>query len=196
MKHLYGNIIASVDVETTGLVPGKNEIIQIAVVLLDNLLLPTNNVFYTNIRPNHPDRLDPHSLAINGLGLDTLLEAPSQFRALDLFLEWIESLHLPLGRKLIPLAHNYLFEHGFLSAWMGPKCFDSVFHYHPRDAMMCALAMKDQLGLAGKQAPFKGVGLAELCKVYGITNDKEHDALADAIAEAHLYRTLLGATNG
>jgi DNA polymerase III epsilon subunit-like protein len=190
VNHLYGNIIASIDVETTGLDPKHAEIIQIAVVPLDEKLRPGDQLFYMNVRPDHPEWADPKSLAINGLTVEDLEDAPSQERVADMLMEWAEKF-LPFGRKFIPLCHNYIFEHGFLNAWLGKKAFEHLFHYHPRDAMSLGISMKDRAGLLGQPVPFESVGLPNLCKHYGIVNDKPHDALADAIAEADLYRAML-----
>lgn len=190
MKHLKHNIIAAVDIETTGTIAGHHEIIQIAIIPLKRLR-PIGCPFYTNIRPNHPERRDQQSLDINGLSIEELMEAPSQKRVIDLFEEWFEELNLPIGGKIIVLAHNAYFERDFLRAWLGQETLDNFFHYLYRDAMTVALAIKDKMALVGK-TPFESVSLTNLCKVYGVTNKKPHDALADALAEAELYRTLLG----
>jgi DNA polymerase III epsilon subunit-like protein len=105
--------------------------------------------------------------------------------------EWFETLKLPQTGRLIPLAHNYPFENGFLKAWIGTAELDRVFHYLPRDAQTYALALNDAAALAGKEIPFKSVGLKELCKQFDIVNTKPHDALADSIAEAKVYKALL-----
>ena len=188
-------MMASIDIETTGTIAGIHEIIQIAIVPLDSKLKPLDGwvPFYMNICPNHPERLDKDALAINGLNLDDLMDAPNQDRAIDLFEEWFETLVLPVDGRLIPIAHNYVFEHSFLNAWLGKPTFDRYFHYHARDAMQLALAIKDKLGLMGLELPFESVSLTNLCEIYGVKNDNAHDALADALAEAELYRTLLGA---
>lgn len=192
MKHFRGNMLAAVDVETTGVVAGYHEIVQIAVVPLDTDLQPAGRPFYTNIRPDNPERIDKSSWNIHGLDLDNLLEtAPDQEKAYDLFNNWFEELRLPTGRKLIPLAHSYTFEYGFLKAWLGAKGLDHFFHFHPRDAMVYALALNDRLGLAGKAARFESVSLTNLCKDLNITNEKPHDALSDSLAEAEVYRALL-----
>ena len=190
MKNLYNNILASVDVETTGTIAGHHEIIQIAIVPLKKLK-PVGVPFYTNIRPDWPERRDQRSLDINGLSIDELMEAPTQERTIDLLEEWFETLSLPVGGRIIVLAHNAFFERDFLRAWLGQPMLECYFHYLFRDAQTCALAIKDKMALAGLEPPFESVSLTNLCKVYGITNDKPHDALADALAEAELYRTLL-----
>jgi DNA polymerase III epsilon subunit-like protein len=191
---MHGHLLASVDVETTGVVSGYHEIVQIAVVPLDDDLRPFDQVapFYTNVRPDHPERIDEGSWQIHGLSLDDLTDsAPSQGRAADLFMEWFEALKLPAGRKLVPLAHNWTFEYGFLKAWLGQKTLEHIFHFHPRDAMVYALAIGDRMALAGRAAPFESVSLSGLCRAFNVNNPKPHDALHDALAEAEVYRAML-----
>jgi len=191
MKHLKGNIIAAIDVETTGTTPGYHEIIQIAVVPLGPDLKPLKTAFYTNVRPEHLDRADPQALAINRLTPETLEDAKDQAKVADLLVEFIQGLKLPVGGKIIPLVHNWPFELGFLTAWLGRPLFNDLFHYHPRDAMSYALAINDRAALHGKTPPFKSVGLAQLCEFFKITNGKPHDALYDCLAEIEVYRALL-----
>ncbi len=110
MKHLKNNIIAAIDLETTGVKPGYSEIIQLAIVPLDDNLKPKGTPFYTNIRPEFPERIELEALLINGLSVEELESAPSKERVADMMLEWFETLHLPIGGRLIPLAHNLSFE--------------------------------------------------------------------------------------
>jgi DNA polymerase III epsilon subunit-like protein len=194
LDHLRGNLLASVDVETTGILSGYHEIVQVAVVPIGHDLRPLEGIapFYTNIRPEHPDRIDEGSWRIHGLGLDDLMQhAPSQEKAADLLTEWFEAMKLPIGRRLIPLAHNWTFEHGFLKAWLGQKALDYIFHFHPRDAMVYALAVNDKMACAGLAPPFASVSLSHLCSVLKVENPKPHDALYDALAEAEVYRAML-----
>lgn len=191
MKHLKNNVIASIDFETTGTDPAQHEIVQVGIVPLDSRLQPLEPFFYRNIRPLHPDRCDPKALSINGLTLDILAEEADATRVAELFEEWFATLGLPVGGRLIPLAHNYVFEHGFLSTWLGPAARDAFFHYHSRDAQQLALAIKDQCALTGRPVPFDSVSLDSLCETYHVVNEKPHDALADALAEAELYRRML-----
>ena len=194
MDHLHGNMLASVDVETTGTVPGYHEIVQIAVAPLSDDLRPLAGVtpFYTNLRPEHPERVDLRSWQIHGLCLDDLIEnAPIPERAADMLVEWFEALHLPISKRLVPLAHNWPFECGFLKAWLGPQGMDHVFHYHSRDAMGFAVALNDKAVFAGRQPLFESVSLSNLCRFFNVENAKPHDALSDALAEAEVYRAML-----
>ncbi len=191
MNHHRGSRLAVVDLETTGTTAGKHEIVQIAVVPLNDDLNPTGQHFYANICPEFSERADPKSLEINGLTLDELEGCPDAAMTASLLDEWVQSLGLHTGCRLIPIAHNWVFEHSFLTAWLGAIGRESIFHYHPRDTMILALTINDGAALHGKPAPFKSVGLPELCKQLQIVNTKPHDALADCLAEAELYRKLL-----
>jgi DNA polymerase III epsilon subunit-like protein len=187
-------MLASVDVETTGTVPGHHEIMQIAVVPLNGDLRPMEGItpFYTNIRPEYPERVDERSWRVHGLSLDDLMNnAPNQDKVADLLVEWFESLDLPMSKKLVPLAHNWTFECGFLKAWLGPQAVDHLFHFHPRDAMVYALALNDKAAFAGLVPPFPSVSLSKLCSIFKVENVKPHDALCNALAEAEVYRAML-----
>jgi DNA polymerase III epsilon subunit-like protein len=191
MKHLWNHKIAAIDVETTGLIAGYHEIIQIGVVPLDNTLKPDAAPFYTNVRPCFPERMDIEAMSVNRLDYEALMDAPPQDRVIDLLTEWIERLNLPHGGRLIPLSHNWTFEKSFLTAWLGPKGLDGLFHGHARDSMAYALSVKDKYALRGKMTPFDSVSLPSLGEYFSIINENPHDALEDAKAGAAVYKALL-----
>jgi DNA polymerase III epsilon subunit-like protein len=57
--------------------------------------------------------------------------------------------------------------------------------------MGLAIALNDLAVVAGREPPFPSVSLTNLCKQFGIENQKAHDAFSDAIAEAKLYKKML-----
>lgn len=188
------NIMAAVDVETTGRMSGYHEIIQIAVQPLDSNmdLNETISPFYMQIAPNYPERAEKEATSIHGLNLQELHDtAISQERAIDMFYEWFDALELPFKKSIVPLAHNWAFEAGFLKAWLGLEGFDQCFHPHPRDSMQLGIAINDRCAFRAEGTLFKSVGLPAMCRQLGIPVINSHDALADAIAEAKLYRALM-----
>jgi len=194
MTHLGGNILAAVDLETTGRRPNYHEIVQIAILPLDENLQAHSQipVFYMNVRPEHPERAEQKAFFVNGLDLDLLLiHAPSQDRAIDLFCEWFNRLDLPQNRSIIPLAHNWAFESAFLKGWLGPDLMDEMFHSHARDSMLLASAINDRAFFLGHKFPFPKLSLIQLCQQLGIVYEHAHDALADCQATAELYKRLL-----
>jgi DNA polymerase III epsilon subunit-like protein len=194
MLSLNNNLLASVDVETTGRMPGYHEIIQIAVQPLDRELEPLEGVrpFYMNIAPSENCPVEKEASQVHGLVIEDLKKtAPSQTKAAEMFDEWFQRLNLPFKKSLVPLAHNWAFEAGFLKAWLGYEAFNEYFHPHPRDSMLAGLFINDRAFFHGDPLPFQSVSLGAMCKRLHIPIVNAHDALADALAEAKLYKTLI-----
>jgi DNA polymerase III epsilon subunit-like protein len=191
---LQGNLMVAIDVETTGRLAGHHEIVQIAAQPLNTQLEPLEGVlpFYMNIQPEYINRIEPDSMRVHGLSLSNLKETGlEKWKVADLFDEWFQRLDLPHRKSLIPLAHNWAFEAGFLKHWLGLESFSQFFHPHPRDTMLLALSIQDRAVFRGENLPFKSFGLGALCKWFDIPLDDHHDALADALAVARLYKGLL-----
>ena len=73
----------------------------------------------------------------------------------------------------------------------GRQLFDDIWYSHARDGMLLAIAINDKAAIRGEAIPFNRVGLGSLCHKFNIVNANAHDALADALAEAEVYRALL-----
>ncbi len=194
LVHLNGNLMAAIDYETTGRRPGYHEIIQIAIVPLNADLRPNKDItpFYTTVKPLHPERQEKQSGWVHGLDInDLVLHAPEPDRVQDLMMEWFAKLGLPFRKVVVPLAHNAPFESSFTKAFLGVERTDEIFHSHYRDSMIYAIGLNDKAAFAGEPIPFSSVGLKSMCKKLGIVNTRPHDAYADAVAEAEVYRSLL-----
>jgi DNA polymerase III epsilon subunit-like protein len=194
LAHCYGNPIATLDFETSGERPGYHEILQIAVVPLNSDFEPHPEMrpFYTNVAPLYPERAELGATQRHGLNLDELiLTAPTLEKVTDLFLEWFRTLDLPVGKSLIPLAHNWSFESMWLMQWLGPDLKRELFHSHGRDPMECGIMLNDRAAYAGEQIPFQRVGLKNMAEVFNIVNERPHDALCDCLTAARVYRELL-----
>lgn len=196
---LNGNMLVAVDVETTGLTPGFHEVVQVAIVPLDSDILPCkeHRAFYINIRPEHPERADRKATDVHGLDMDWLLtNGIEQYRAADMLEDWVTGLDLPFSKRMAPLAHNFPFEKAFLSNWLGQATYDGLFFIHPRDTQVVGALCNDLASYWGKDIPFGTLSLSSMCKKLGIVNEKEHDALADSLAGASLYRELIKLLGG
>lgn len=191
--HLNGNLLAAIDFETTGTVPGYHEPVQIAVLPLNSDLRPLEGVrpFYSMMQPQHPERADVAAMRVHGLTLAELEDAPHPDRVADYLIEWFGRLDMPIERNLVPLAANVVFETGFLLAWLGEPLKQRLFSPLIRDVMITALSINDRSFFAAQKCPFNRVGLAALCEHFGVVNQKPHDALSDCLAEAEVYRCLL-----
>ena len=190
---MNGNVLCAVDVETTGVMAGYNEIIQIACVPLNQHFRPHPDYrfFYLNIAPDCPERMSDKALKKHGITLESLEDCVTQYRSVELFEEWFQKLHLGLGRKLIPLAHNWAFERGFLTHWLGLDAMYEMWHVHPRDTMTLAASINDMYAWHGAKTPFHSLSLTALCNRFDIRLDKAHDALADCLACAELYASFM-----
>lgn len=193
MLKLNGNRIAAIDFETTGLVPGFHEPIQIAVVPLGCHLRPLagSPAFSSLIRPCFPDRADSGAMNVHGIPLSELLLAPEPADVAERLCEWVEALGLGAGKQLIPLAHPWSFEYGFCCAWLGRALTEHLFSRDARCTRSTAIALNDMAKWKGRKAKFKGVSLDALCKHFSIQNEHPHDALWDALCEAEVYRRLM-----
>jgi len=194
LLNLNGNMLAVIDVETTGRLGGWHEIVQIAVLPLDSEIEPSkvHKPFYMHLVPQHPDRIEPGAMKVNGLDFEWLIShGVDPDLAADRFGEWFDALELPYRKKLCPIAHNWAFEKGFLTNWLGLDMHDALFHPHSRDTQHVASFLNDAAAYHGKDIPFGSLSQSSVCKKFGISNTKEHDALADCLTCANLYRALI-----
>jgi DNA polymerase III epsilon subunit-like protein len=193
LLNMNGNVLCALDFETTGVLAGYNEIIQIACVPLDQHFEPhkTMRFHYINMKPEHPERASKEAEKKHGITMESLEGCPTQERGIEIFEDWYRNLNLPFGKRLIPLAHNFAFERGFMINWLGLDAYDAMWHIHPRDTFTLATAINDLYVWHGRVHPFHSVGLPSLCKRFDIQLDNAHDALADSLACAKLYAELM-----
>lgn len=188
---LNENVLAALDVETTGRIPWFHEVIQIAVVPLDANLEPAGMPFYTNIRPTYPERMSHEAISAHGITLKMLDDAPDVHTVCDHLWDWFQDMNLVPKKRLIPLAHNCQFDIPFIQHMLGYDQFEEIFGYPTRDTQALVTALQDKAAFKGQHIPFERAGLGKVCEILGVPLDDAHDALADAIATARCYKALL-----
>lgn len=198
MVHLNGNLLCAVDVETTGVIPGHHDLIQVAILPLDSNIKPLKTItpFYLNLTPHRLDNIDEKAMKITRKTLtDLILNSMDPDVAADLFDEWFERLKLPLTsnhhKKIMPMWSNGGFDKGFLRAWLGDEHYNHYFHFHERDTQTLALAINDRFYQHNEKTPFPKVGLNYLASCFQIENEMAHDALSDCVTTARVYEKLL-----
>ena len=92
-----GRPIVAVDVETTGTEVGWHEIVQLAIVPVDDELTVCGSVFYQDIKPQFPERAVAEAMEVNGLDLDKLENCPDS----DQVARWLDDYIQRLGLSLI-----------------------------------------------------------------------------------------------
>ncbi len=187
------NTLAPLDIETTGSYAGYHEIIQIAIVPLDEDLNQMNvSPFYMSICPDHPERAQKDAMRAHGIPMESLMHLPKKDQVADCLEEWFVGLNLPMDKRLIWLTQNGQFDIPFVKHWLGQDLFDRYFCWLGRDTMQYALGLNDQAAFKCQPVPFSnGVGLKSLAAELGVELLNHHDALADAIATGAVYKELL-----
>ncbi|MGH3916341.1 MAG: 3'-5' exonuclease, partial [Pseudonocardiaceae bacterium] len=162
---------AVVDLETTGLHPGRNErIVEVAVAHVSPHGVITGT-WETLVNP----RRDLGPQRIHGICAAEIVHAPTFDQIAG------ELAVLLRGRVLV--AHNLRFDSGFLAAEYS-RCGYPV----PISVEQGLCTM----GLAHRYLPGSGRSLADCCAAFGITIANAHQASADALAAAQLLIGYLG----
>ena len=156
--------LTAVDVETTGLDPVRDRIVEIAA--LQRRVDGTYRRFATLMNPGRP--VPARARAVHGLGDDELAVSPGPDVVLPAFLAFI-------GRSRL-VAHNARFDKSFLDAALGRAGLGSL------------PAFEDTLLLARRAFPGKrSYSLARLTAELGLAGRVTHRAEADAAACLELY---------
>lgn len=195
LKHLNGNMLAVVDVETSGLQAGFHSIVQVCVAPLnsDFELLEGYVPFYIEISPTRKN-FDMKAASVSKLAYEEIkVTGIPEPKAADLFDEWFNRLPLPHNKSLSPLAHNWPFDHAFMTDWLGWHNMQRYFHGHYRDLMCAGIYENDKAAFNVMQYPYPKHGLSYYCAQLGVQNDRAHDALQDCIATARCYKRVVQA---
>jgi len=194
LSTMHGNLLCALDVETTGVMCGYHEIIQIAIIPLDNDFDPNSDypVFRTLLIPDREALWSPEAEEKHGISLEYVKShGLSQMKAADYFDKWYEGLNLPFTKKIVPLAHNWAFERGFLQHWLGSESFNHYFQFHARCTMILGGMLTDLCAWHGKPIPFYEKNLGAMCTKMGIVLENAHDAYYDSLATAKLYQAII-----
>lgn len=168
----------AIDIETTGLSPEKEKIIEIGAVRYEDGLQKA--VFSTLVRPQVAE-LPVRITELTGITEEMLKEAPDEDEAMKSLLRFLEG-------ETVLLGHNIPFDYSFLKVAAGR--LGEPFLYRGIDTLVLARQCRPDL-------PSKT--LAAMCEAYSITNAHAHRAYGDACAAVELYFKLLeqfGETQG
>lgn len=197
--HLNGNLMCAVDTETTGLIAGYHDIIQVCVLPLDSDFEPLRELngepllpFYMNLKPKRPEHADDAAMKVHKITMAELIQNGTEpYKAADLFDEWVARLKLPFRKQICPLGANYPFDKGFLIDWLGEQAVQQFFDYHYRDIQPVAQFLNDRSAFHAGNVPFPKVNVAYLASQLGIEHSHAHDALQDCLIEARIYKEML-----
>lgn len=177
--------LAFIDLETTGLLLKRHEIIEIGCIVARQMF-DENGVARLEIvaekewkvRPEHIETADVKGLSINGYDKEAWKDAVSLREALTGLSE--------MTKSAIMVGHNVAFDWAFLEKAFEETGMKDRMHYHRLDTIPIAFAKLYNIPDVQK------FSLKELCVYYGIENKKAHTALSDARATYELYCKLMG----
>jgi DNA polymerase III epsilon subunit-like protein len=177
------------DTETTGLIPGHAEIIQLSAVHVDPVRLEITDEFDSMMKPLHPENASQEALDIHGYTLEQLAEAPHPKTVWKDFCDFVNRYN-PEGNMWtapLPAGYNVGFDlghahHCFKS--YGPfdkkKNQQTLFHYNSIDVMEQAWSWFEN------DASIRNMRLTTLMEYFGISSDAAHNSLYDTKVTAEV----------
>lgn len=171
--------ILVVDVETTGLDPAKDTVVQIAACKLNGSARLDDPPFVTYVRPEI--RISDTAEAVHGLNLTDLGTAPSIAEAICAFNEYAPP-------DAILCGHNIAFDAAFLKAAYASAGIRFPFDYHLLDVWSVSFFL-----LETQRIKLNPHNLTALCNLYGIPRGHKHDALEDVRATALILSRMFDA---
>lgn len=166
----YSHEWALVDVETSGLRPGQDRVLSLAVLTLDAYGNRTGE-YATLLNPG----CDPGPVHVHGLTPDRLAGAPT-----------FEEVAAEVGEllsKRVMVAHNAQFDYDFLA-----HEFARARSWLPVNRRLCTLALNRLVGPATPD-----LKLGTLARHYGVRQERAHDAQDDVRVLSGILRGSLGA---
>lgn len=177
-----------VDTETTGLIPRKHEIIEIAI--LTETVLPggggtITESWSTKIRPARIEEAEPKALEVNGYRAEEWAGAPT-------FDEVAADIAKRLASSTVICGHNVSFDIGFIEGAFDRLGQKVRMPYHKVDTVTLGYVVWN----ADPENPGPGLSLDKLRRLLGISLSGSHTALKDAEDARIVYyealRTLKG----
>lgn len=186
------NIIASIDTETTGLFPYWNEMIQLAIVPLDNNFKPSQKLkpLVIEAKPNFPERWSDGAAKVNGLKEKSLNFAKKE-EGVQKLINWLDTNNI----IITPLAQNWMFDKFFIEEFLGKdgkkKIMEKYFTKNYRDLKIAAQFLDDMCLQYKGRVRFTNFSLKYFCEQYNISYEGAHDATVDALNTAKCYREFI-----
>lgn len=176
------NPVLYIDLETTGLKPKENAIVQIAALVeIDGKIVEK---FNENLAPMAHHVITPEALEINNLTLSQINGFQDSGEAFKKFIRLVKKYP-----QFKLAGYNVRFDISFLQEWFDQhwhgKFWYDYFDYKPLDVFALELHFK-HIGLIDTEDD----KLETVCKYFGIKH-KAHDAMGDIKATRKLHKQLL-----
>jgi DNA polymerase-3 subunit epsilon len=170
MPALSEKPLAFLDTETTGLIPGKHEVIEVAVLV-------GNTLHHWMVRPERLADAEPRALEINGYAA-----RPERWKDARTMREVGPEIMAVLKGTVV-VGHNVGFDLDMLNGHMRKVGLNPHLPYHKVDTVTLAYTRLAPLGL-GK------LSLDTIREFLGWSKEGAHTAAKDVTDTARLYRLL------
>ena len=171
-----------VDTETSGLVPGRHEVIEIAAILTDIQNQEISRIEH-KIKMNHPDRAEAKALEINHYDPQVWMTEAVPFRV---FQDWLDRL-VPYGHVAIPVGHHVSFDRAMIDeGYYKPYGKFCPLAYHFVDTMGFATALRTAGVILSDDDRLENV-----CRALGISTGEAHRAMNDCEASRKIFEYTL-----
>ena len=183
-------MLICMDTETTGLDPTKNEIIQQAIVYMDDKnrrILSELNMF---IRPDRPEIFHPEAQKTTGINTEDLKDSRfmDKREAMAKLKQWLSYIPREIDLKSVPLlGSNIQYDIDMVKAFFTELGEDYPFSHRKLDTTTIGLYMS---AVENGYVASKPCGLGFLADKYGIYF-KHHDAYEDVQATIRVYYKML-----
>ncbi|KAB1579186.1 3'-5' exonuclease [Serratia marcescens] len=168
----------SVDIETSGPIPGEFSMLSIGACLVSN----PKSALYLTLQPDSL-KYDPEALAVSGFDLEALArEGLSPLKAMSELDKWLTSL-CPFGKQAIFVGLNAPFDWSFVNYYFHKYLGRNPFGF-------TALDIKAYfMGTTGSQ--WKDTKSSHMTAILKPCSAPSHNALDDARFQAELFALML-----
>ncbi len=175
--------LAFIDIETTGLLLDKHEIIEIGCVLASRDNSSGGNFkkieeFEIKIKPQNISSADPVALKLNGYNETDWGNAVTLKKAMEILAQ------KTVGAVMV--GHNVSFDYSFLEKAFEKTGVKNNMHHRKLDTISITFARLHDAHNVEK------LSLNSLCERFGVENKKAHTALSDALATFEIFVKLMG----
>jgi len=177
-------VYVSVDVETTGLIPGRHAVIEIAAMPVCEDLESPKKYFDRLVMPFMGAEIDPKAMAIHQIPEKMIEASQPPGRLFQDFAFWVSSLGADeTPKQKIFIGSNAAFDWSFVTWYFGRYGIENPFHYRPVDIETIAV---------GRWGIPPGSSSRKTREILYLPEEKTaHRALADAIAQAKLFKLIM-----
>lgn len=170
----YKEIFVSVDIETSGPIPGEFSLLSIGACLVDN----PERTFQCLVKPVG-ERADPAAMAVTGLSLEALArEGLEPADAMTRLRDWV--LEVARDARPVMVGFNAPFDWSFVNYYFHRFLGENPFGF-------TALDIK-ALYMGAAETSWHDTRSSVMRQKLGAVGEGNHDPLCDALAQAELFR--------